>query len=75
MTLRLLPLFTPWWFGEEHGLLFDRREGLTAPITQRAHEVKIVVLSQAAREYLTGRRPPRVAKSPGCASYDLLPSS
>jgi ribonuclease Z len=47
-------LFATWWFLEEHGLLFDCGDGLTAALTQRCRKVKHVFLSHADRDHLTG---------------------
>ena len=47
-------LFATWWFVEEHGLLFDCGDGLTAALLQRARKVKHVFLSHADRDHLTG---------------------
>jgi ribonuclease Z len=47
-------LFATWWSVEEHGLLFDCGDGLTAALLQRARKVKHVFISHADRDHLTG---------------------
>lgn len=47
-------LFSTFYFLEEHGILFDAGDGLTAHLMQKARKVKHVFVSHADRDHLAG---------------------
>jgi ribonuclease Z len=47
-------LFATWFFIEEHGLLFDAGDGVSAALLQKSRKIRHVFISHADRDHLTG---------------------
>lgn len=54
LTAYATALFSSWYFIDEHSLLFDAGDGLTAGLMQKAGKIKHVFLSHADRDHITG---------------------